>query len=44
MSLLLDRGADINKVGGKYGTALAPAALNGDEQIVTLLGRRYACW
>lgn len=29
MSLLLDRGADINMVGGKYGTALAAAAAFG---------------
>ena len=52
VSLLLDRGADINMVFGEYGTALAAAAFKGSDQIVHLLLNRGAdinamggkCW
>lgn len=37
MSLLLDRGADINLIGGKYETALVAAAYQGETQTVSLL-------
>ena len=41
--LLLDRGADVNIVGGSfYGTALAAAAFNGHHAIVSLLLDRGA--
>jgi len=40
--LLLDRGADINAVGGDYGTALGAAAFTGEEKIVSLLLDRGA--
>ena len=40
VSLLLDRGADINAVGGCYGTALAAAASHMNTDIVLLLLRR----
>ena len=42
ISLLLDRGADINAVGGHYGTPLAAAALSGNKDIVSLLLDRGA--
>ena len=42
VSLLLDRGADINAVGGDYGTALGAAAFTGEEKIVSLLLDRGA--
>ena len=37
VSLLLDRGADVNMVGSEYGTALAEAALAGNTDTVLLL-------
>ena len=37
MSLLLDKGADVNLVGGRYGTALVAAAYGGKHGIVSLL-------
>ena len=37
MPLLLGRGADINVVGGKYGTVLGVAASMGGGEIVSLL-------
>ena len=40
--LLLDRGADINLVGGEYGTALAAAVLRGGMDLVFLLLNRGA--
>ena len=42
LELLLDRGADINAVGGTFGTALATAALLGEEEVVSLLVDRGA--
>ena len=42
VSLLLDRGVDINAVGGRYGTALATATLCGVKDIVLLLLDRGA--
>ena len=42
VTLLLDRGADVNATGGKYGTALVAAASNGKLEIVTLLLDRGA--
>ena len=36
ISFLLGRGADINEVGGKYGTALAAAASQGQIASVSL--------
>ena len=42
MSLLLDRGANINAVGGDYGTALASAAYRGYQEAVSLLLDRGA--
>ena len=42
VSLLLDRGADINAVGGEYGTPLAAAAFGGNKDIVSLLLDRGA--
>ena len=42
ISLLLDRGADINMVDIKYGTALAAAAYQGEKHIVSLLLSRGA--
>lgn len=54
MSLLLGRGADINTVGSKYGSALGVAAYMGYENIVSLplgrganvtfVGGRYKTW
>ena len=41
-SLLLDLGADVNVVGGEYGTALAAAAYRGEMNIVSLLLDRGA--
>ena len=35
VSLLLDRGADVNMVDGKYGTALAAAAFAGEIVLET---------
>ncbi|KAF8448394.1 ankyrin repeat-containing domain protein [Kalaharituber pfeilii] len=40
--MLLDAGADINAVGGKYGTALGAAAYKGHEATVLLLLSRSA--
>ena len=37
MTLLLNRGTDINAVGSEYGTALTAAALGGRKDIVSLL-------
>ena len=42
VSLLLDRGADPNIVGGDYGTALGIAAYEGFEKYVSLLLKRGA--
>ena len=42
VSLLLDRGADINAVGGHGGTALVAAASCGRKDIVSLLLDRGA--
>jgi len=42
VSLLLDRGADINAVGGMYWTALGVAVCKGDENIMSLLLDRGA--
>ena len=42
VSLLLDRGADINRAGGEYGTALVVGAYQGRVQIVSLLIDRGA--
>ena len=42
VSLLLDRGADINVVAGKYGTALAAAAWSGNTDTMSLLLSRGA--
>ncbi|KAF8430347.1 hypothetical protein EV426DRAFT_581116 [Tirmania nivea] len=42
VTLLLDRGADVNTVGGTYGTALGVAAYIENERIVTLLLGRGA--
>ena len=42
VSLLLDRGADVNFVDGHYGTALAVAAYNGATDTVSLLLNRGA--
>ena len=42
VELLLDRGADINAVGGNYGTALGAAAFSGNGAIVGLLLERGA--
>ena len=41
-ALLLDRGADINLVGGEYGTALALAVSGEKKDIVSLLLDRGA--
>ena len=41
-SLLLDRGANVNVVAGRYGTALTSAAYRGYEEIVLLLLNRGA--
>lgn len=35
--LLLDRGAEVDKVGGRFGTALQAAAANGHDLIVSVL-------
>jgi ankyrin repeat protein len=35
--LLLDQGAEVDRVGGRFGTALQAAAANGHDQIVSLL-------
>ena len=37
MKLLLDRGADVNVQGGRYGNALQAAAFGGHEETVELL-------
>jgi len=42
VSLLLDRGADINIVGRNYGSALSGATYSGNEAIVSLLLNRGA--
>jgi len=42
ISLLLDRGADINAIGGDYGTALGAATSTGNKEIVSLLLDRGA--
>ena len=42
VALLLDRGADVNTVGGKYATALGMAAYWGYKEILTLLLDRGA--
>jgi ankyrin repeat protein len=35
--LLLDKGADINAQGGRYGNALQAASEGGQEQVVKML-------
>ena len=42
VSLLLDRGADINLIGGRYGTALGTAICFGNHKVVSLLLDRGA--
>ncbi|KAF9050900.1 ankyrin repeat-containing domain protein [Rhodocollybia butyracea] len=42
INLLLEKGADVNAQGGKYGNALQAAAVNGNEPIVRLLLNRGA--
>jgi ankyrin repeat protein len=37
VKLLLDKGADVNAQGGRYGNALYAASLGGHEQVVKLL-------
>ena len=37
VSLLLDKGADVNAEGGKYGTALLIASYGRHQEIVSLL-------
>lgn len=43
VKVLLDHGADVNLVGGYYGTALQAASLSGRLDIVRLLLRHGAC-
>ncbi|ORY09452.1 hypothetical protein BCR34DRAFT_516475, partial [Clohesyomyces aquaticus] len=37
VKLLLDKGADVNAQGGRYGNALQAALVKGNEQVVKLL-------
>jgi ankyrin repeat protein len=42
VEMLLDKGAEVNAVGGRYGTALVAAVANGHEAIAKLLVDRGA--
>jgi ankyrin repeat domain-containing protein 50 len=42
VQLLIERGADVNAQGGRYGNALQAASLGGHEKIVQILIKREA--
>jgi hypothetical protein len=42
MSMLIERGADVNTQGGRYGNALQAASIMGYEKVVSMLTAKGA--